>query len=78
MLQLAQQLKTMGVVRARVVHGASWPQIAVMLGMDERGARLVYEDAEERWVAGDPEPWLPRGPVPGVRPWLRRIPGDGD
>jgi hypothetical protein len=76
LLVLGQRLKTMSVLKARLVHEASWGEVAEALGMDERTARRVYEDAEQRWRQGDLTPWLPRTERPGLRPLLRRIRGD--
>lgn len=68
---LAQQLKIMSVVKARVVHDYSWAEIAEALKIEEAMARKIYGDAEKRWLSGDPRPWMPR--VATVLPLLRRM-----
>lgn len=70
---LGQQLKIMAVLKARVVYDAPWAVVAISLGMDEVTARKVYEDAEKRWLNGDPTPWVARAQDPAVRPLLRRV-----
>lgn len=78
MMILAQQLKIMAVLKARVVYEAPWAEVAAMLGLDEADARKIYEDAERRWLGGDLTPWLPQpGQRPAVRPMLRRLLGGG-
>lgn len=72
---LAQQLKTMGVLKARVVYEASWEEIAQTLGLSPVDARKIYEDAERRWLSGDLTPWVPQGRSATVKPMLRRIRG---
>lgn len=63
------RVKYLTVITARVVHGASWAAIADGLDISEATARILYEDAEQRWRDGDPQPWLP----PQQRPPLRAV-----
>lgn len=74
MMTLAQQFKTISVIKARVVYRTSWADVAELLKTDEDTVRRVYEQAEKRWRAGDLEPWLPRPEEP-ARPLLRKILG---
>lgn len=60
LMMLSQQLKIMSVVKARVVHGLTWAEVALPLGIDESMARKIYAEPEDRWMNGDPEPWKPR------------------
>lgn len=56
---LHKRYKTMAVLAARIVDGASWDQVAAALGVAPRTARALYGPAEERWRSGDPQPWAP-------------------
>jgi hypothetical protein len=75
---LHQKLRIMAVLKARVVYEAEWSRVAELIGMEEEVARRVYQEAEERWLGGDLEPWLPRPAstsAASVRPVLRWLRG---
>ncbi|MFF4777505.1 hypothetical protein ACFY05_32080 [Microtetraspora fusca] len=54
---LAQRYRTLAVLHARIVNGASWAQVAGRLGIEASTARALYEEPEKRWRQGDPRPW---------------------
>lgn len=64
---LFQQYKTMSVITAVVVRGASWAQVAAALGMEEGTARALFGEAVARWCNGDPAPWAPVVQTPAGR-----------
>lgn len=57
---LVQRYRVLAVLTARIVRGATWPQVAAALGVEESMARGMYADVESRWRAGDPAPWNPQ------------------
>lgn len=56
---LAKEFKFTAVIAARVVHDATWAEIADMVGMREESTRNVYGPVVDRWLAGDDRPWEP-------------------
>jgi hypothetical protein len=56
---LYKRYKVLAVLTARIVHGASWAQVAEWLGVKEDTARALFERAEQRWRDSDPAPWAP-------------------
>lgn len=58
---LDQRYRTMLILYARIVEGATWAYIATKLKIDLDTAIALYEGIELRWIAGDPAPWTAVG-----------------
>jgi hypothetical protein len=66
--KLYRRYKFMAVLCARIVGGLPWEDIADWLNIDPDTAIRLFANAEARWRAGDPSPWLP-SQVGGEEMW---------
>ncbi|MBO2461655.1 hypothetical protein [Actinomadura violacea] len=82
---LQKRFKTLCVLSERILNGASWETIAGQLGVTAATAKALYASPEQRWRAGDPQPWAPvlTGPdamatVVGAAPIVIDTPAQAD
>lgn len=68
LLTLAHRYRTLAVLCAIIVRGASWNDVAAADGRSMPDMFGMYGDAVERWVQGDPAPWTPQ--IASVQPLL--------